>query len=141
MSAPDMNRGLSSNFWWLRSANPVWFTKECVMCTEKHVLVKKILTNELNMGLPLQVWVKKIAHGVETYGISRKEKFQALQSVKKVMLTSGAWKNPSLDFLEKGANVNSASYCHLLHQNSPYLFNDPHIYRKWIIIHGIEIGW
>ena len=30
----------------------------------------------------------------------------------------------TFDFLEKGATVNSASYCQLLRQYSPYLFND-----------------
>ena len=29
---PDLNRGLSSNFWLLTSANYVEFTEECVMC-------------------------------------------------------------------------------------------------------------
>ena len=36
-----LNRGLSSNFRWLRSANHVKFTEKCVMCKGKHVLVKK----------------------------------------------------------------------------------------------------
>ena len=31
------------------------FTEECVMCMEKNALVKKMLTNGLNMGLPLQI--------------------------------------------------------------------------------------
>ena len=31
------------SFYWLRSTNHVKFTKECLMCTEKHVLVKKYL--------------------------------------------------------------------------------------------------
>ena len=38
------------NFWWLRSVNYMKF-KECVMCTEKHVLVQKMFTDGLNMGL------------------------------------------------------------------------------------------
>ena len=33
----------------------------------------------------------------------------------------------TIDFFEKGAAVNSASYCQLLKQNSPYLLNDPRI--------------
>ena len=40
-SAPGLNRVLSSNFWWLKSAKHVKFTEECVICTEKHVLVKE----------------------------------------------------------------------------------------------------
>ena len=35
----------------------------------------------------------------------------------------------TIDFFEKGASVNSASYCQLLRQNSPYLLNDLHIYK------------
>ena len=33
----------------------------------------------------------------------------------------------AIDFLEKGATVNSVSDCQLLKENSPYLLNDPHI--------------
>ena len=40
-SASGLNRSISSNFLWLRSANHVKFTEECVMCRKKHVLVKK----------------------------------------------------------------------------------------------------
>ena len=29
----DLNSGLSSNFWWLRSAKHVKFAEECMMCT------------------------------------------------------------------------------------------------------------
>ena len=47
-NAPDLNRGLSSNFWWLRSANHVKFTEERVLCTENHVLAKKNFTNWLD---------------------------------------------------------------------------------------------
>ena len=39
-SAPTLNRGLSSDFWWLRSANHVKFT-ECMMHMEEHVLEEK----------------------------------------------------------------------------------------------------
>ena len=35
--ASDLNRDLSSNFWWLRCENHVKLTEVCVMCTEKHV--------------------------------------------------------------------------------------------------------
>ena len=44
-TAPDMNRGLLSNFCWLTGANHVKFTEEYGMC---HVLDKGILTNSLN---------------------------------------------------------------------------------------------
>ena len=39
--ASGLNKVLSWNFWWLRSANSVKFTEECGMCIEKHVLVNK----------------------------------------------------------------------------------------------------
>ena len=40
-NAPDLNKGLSSNFWWLKIADHVKFTEECAMCMENHVLVIK----------------------------------------------------------------------------------------------------
>ena len=63
-TAPGLNRSLSLNLYWLRSANHVKFT--CVMYREKQVLVKIIFTNWLNMGLPLQTQIKKTIDGVET---------------------------------------------------------------------------
>ena len=39
----------------------------------------------------------------------------------------GHGKTHIFDFLEKGATVNSPSYCQLLRQNSPCLLNDPRI--------------
>ena len=52
------NKGLLSSFWWLKSANHLKFTGECVMCMEKHDLVKKMFTNGLNMSLSLQTQVE-----------------------------------------------------------------------------------
>ena len=49
------------------------FTEECVMCMEKHVLVKKIFTNRLNIGLARQAWVKKKIHRRETWWLSDQE--------------------------------------------------------------------
>ena len=46
------------------------FTKEYVMCMGKHILIQKLFTNELNMGLPLQ----KTTHREETYWLSGREK-------------------------------------------------------------------
>ena len=45
---PGLNSTLLSIFWWLRSTNHLKFT-EWVMCTEKHVLVQKMFTNQLNV--------------------------------------------------------------------------------------------
>ena len=50
-NAPTLNRGLSSNFWWMRSANHVKFTEECVMC--EAYFSKKMFIHGLNIGLPL----------------------------------------------------------------------------------------
>ena len=50
-SDPGLNRGLLSNFWLLRSENHVKFKAECGMFMMKHVLVKDIFTNGLNIGL------------------------------------------------------------------------------------------
>ena len=44
------------------------------MSREKNILDKKILRNGLDMGLPLQTWVKKTVYGMETCRISGKEK-------------------------------------------------------------------
>ena len=44
-SDPSLNRGASLNFWWLKNSKYMKFTEDCVMCTEKHVLVKKMFTN------------------------------------------------------------------------------------------------
>ena len=43
---------LLSNYWCLRCANQVKFTDECIMYTEKYVLVKKMFTNGLDIDLP-----------------------------------------------------------------------------------------
>ena len=55
--SPSLNRDLSSKFFWLRSANYVKFTEECVTCMERNVICKKIFLNGLNMSFPLQVCV------------------------------------------------------------------------------------
>ena len=48
--------------------------KGCMMYTMKHVLVKRILINGLNMRLLLWVWIKKKVQGVETHWLSDKKK-------------------------------------------------------------------
>ena len=40
------------------------FIEECVMCIEKHVLYRKMLTNGQKIGLPLQARVEKTVHGI-----------------------------------------------------------------------------
>ena len=38
--ALDLNRGLSSNFCWLKSANDEKFAEKCVICMKENFLVK-----------------------------------------------------------------------------------------------------
>ena len=59
-------------------------------------------------------------------------KFSAKWSEKKVMLTVFFWheKTITIDFLENGAIVKSASYCQHLRQNSSHLLNDPYLKVK-----------
>ena len=69
-----------------------------------------MFTNGLNFGLPLRDWFEKAVHGMETHRLFGKEKVP--RSVNKVLLTVfNGKKGPiMIDFLEKGAAVNSASY-------------------------------
>ena len=83
---PGLCRGLSSNFWLLRSTNHVKIAEECMMCTEKHIFVKKIFTNLLSTVLLLRAPTEKTVHGTETPGLFNSKKFGAECSVKKVML-------------------------------------------------------
>ena len=84
------------------------FTEEFMMCTEKHVLIKKCL----QLGW---IWFghyepdSKRQSMEEKQRLSGKEKFQAQQSVKKVILTVFCDMKESMiiDFFEKGATVNN----------------------------------
>ena len=82
-----LNRGLSSNIWWPRSANDIIFTEQCTVHTKKHILLKKLFTNGVNIGLPLQVWVKKQSMECKHTNSLVKKKFWAQWSVKKMMQT------------------------------------------------------
>ena len=76
-----------------------------------------MFTNGLNVGFLLRAQIKQSVHWVETHCFTGN--FLAQWSVKKLMLTV-FWdiKGPfiTIDFLEKGATVNSASYCQILRQ-------------------------
>ena len=72
-STSGLNRVLPSNFWWLRSANHVKFTENCVISTYMYVLVKKMFTNGLNIGLILWAFVKNTVHRVEAHWLFGKE--------------------------------------------------------------------
>ena len=111
-STPGLNRSLSSNFWWLKRANHVTFTEECVMCLEKNVFVKKCL----QMGFAVVSRTRKASNG--KYWLSSKEKLITQRSEKKAMLTV-FWniKGPiTVDFLEKRATFNSTPYYQILRQ-------------------------
>ena len=100
------------------------------MFTEKYVLVKEMLTNRLNTGLQLRVWVEKSIHEVETHWLSGKEKVlgEAVSTEDHAISISWDMKGPiTIEFLEKGATVKSAFSCQLLRQNYCYLLNDPGI--------------
>ena len=91
----------------LRNSNNEKFTEECVICTEKHVLVKKNVYKWLNISLPLGALVKKTVYKIETYWLSSKEKILGIVVIKKVMLIVN-WdvKGPTnIDFLKKEATV------------------------------------
>ena len=103
-SAPGLNRGLSWKFWWLKNANQGKFTD---MYGEAW-FNKKNFTNRLSMDSRQRVSVKKRVKGVETLCLSDNEKFRVQWSEKKVMLTVMK-SSITIDFIEKGATVNSAS--------------------------------
>ena len=81
-------------------------------------LDQKIFTNRLNMGLPLQAWVKKQSIESKLTDSPVKKKFWSQQSIKKVMLTVFLdIKVPiTNDFFEKSATVNAALHCQFLQQ-------------------------
>ena len=68
--------------------------------------------NWLNIDLPLQAWVEKTVHGMETHWLSSKEKVPGAAVSKEshaVSLLEHERTHPP-DFLEKGTTVNSALY-------------------------------
>ena len=94
-NASGLNKSLPLHFWRLRIANYIKFTEECVMYTEKHVLVKQYF------------WVERTYHRVETQCLVKK-KFWAQWSAMKVTPTVFFWdmKRPiTTDSLAKGSNV------------------------------------
>ena len=92
------------------------------MCIEKHVLqtmsqtntlvtmpwklfpnivIKKMFTNRLNMGLILWAWIKKTVNGVETHKLSRKKVWCAVVSKEDNAEYSGTLKVTLLNFLKE----------------------------------------
>ena len=111
--------------WWLKSTNHVKLIEECVMCTDKHVLAKKLFIKELNMNLPQESKVEKRVYGSGNT-LSSKEKVPG-SSVSKEGRADSLWEHKKIHYnrftlkkKKKGANVNSASDCQLIEQNLPY---------------------
>ena len=90
-SAPGLKRVLSSKFVGAEKCKP----GECLM----YVWILKVFTNGVKICLPLQDWVEKTVHWVETDSLVKK-KFQVKWQVKEGHARSYHY------FLEKGATVN-----------------------------------
>ena len=58
-SAPGLNSGQASNFWWLKSSNHVKFSEEYGMWMAKHFLGKRKSPNGLNMDLATESLIQK----------------------------------------------------------------------------------
>ena len=122
---------LSRNFRCLRSANHMKFTEECVMRSEKNLLVKKCLQKD-------RTWVCHYKPESKIQSMEWKhtnspiiKTYRTQQSVKNEMLLL-FWDMKGhirIGFLEKGATVLSASYWQILRQNSLYLMKDPSVNR------------
>ena len=84
-------------------------------------------TNGLNIGLLLQACVKKTVDSHNIDWLSGKEKVPGAAVSKEGHAYSllGNEGPTTIDFLEKGATVNSASYCQVIRKTLPYLLNDP----------------
>ena len=121
-STVGLNRGLSWNIWWIRSANHVKFPE--VLCVQKSMFqlryVYKWTEHKFDtMNLTL--------HEMETHGLSSKEKVANKGGHADSHL--GHERTHHYWFPWKGATVNGTSYC----QNSFYLLNDPHICWRHLI--------
>ena len=72
-STLGFNRGFVIRFLMVEECNLCEiYRRMCDMYREAS-LDQKMFTNGLNVGLPLQAWVKKTVHGVETWWLSSKE--------------------------------------------------------------------
>ena len=120
----------------------MWNFHKNVWCVWREVCFRqKLFTNGLNMGLLLWARVKKIVYGVKTHWLSGKEKVPGIVVSKEGHAVTIFWdmKEPiTIDFLENDASINSACYCQLFWQNSPYLLNSPCIS---IIVKSLSFRW
>ena len=107
--ASGLNRGLSTNFWCLRSANHVKFTKQCVICMEKHVLVKKKVYSWVKYGFATMRLSQKDSLSCGNTLTLHKEKVLGPVVSKEGHADSLLKELITIDFLEK-----QFSYCQLL---------------------------
>ena len=122
----DLNRGLSSDFWSLRNANQVKFTEECIC---KGEACFRQIYNWNKHGLALNNLSQKDYRWKYSDTLVKKE-FRSAWSIRKATLTVFWYIKGSIiiDFIVKGATVNSAYYCQLLRKKLHYLLNDPRVY-------------
>ena len=108
---------------------------------------QKIFTIGLNIGLPLQTWIEKTVHGVETHWLATKEKVPGAavcnndaEGLLGYERTHDYW------FLWKRCNCNE--HFLLPRQNSSYLLNDSCIsqaflkemkYRVWYFYKALQL--
>ena len=52
------------------------------MSKEKHILIRKIITNGLNMDLPVRAWEETFGHAVEAHKPFGKEKIPSREGSK-----------------------------------------------------------
>ena len=117
------------------------YRRMCNIYGESCFSIKKKFTNELKIVLPLQAWVEKTAHKVETHWFFIKEEVRVQWSIKNVMsiVFCDLKVLIIIDFLGKGVTVNNALYW--LRQNSPYLLNDLGVYVYDIHILQVKSIW
>ena len=107
------------------------------MCFAYHhlyVFVQKLFTNGLRMGFPIWAKVKKTVHGVGTHWLSCHEKVLRA-AVRKEGHADSLVEHKrciTIDFIEKVATVNTASYCQLLRQYFTLFIEWPSYIQMWI---------
>ena len=131
---PNLKRVLSSIFLMAEKFKLWESIEECVMCIENHVLVKKNLQIGY-IGLPLKAWVKRSME--RKHWLTGKEKLLGATATKYVIsaVFCDMKRVVTIDLHEKGAIVNSASYCQFQRQNSPYSLNETPLIYIYIYIY------
>ena len=109
-------------------------TGVCVMCTEKHVLIKKGVTNGLNKNLILE----ETDHGLETHWLSAKEKILGTEVSKEGQADNILKHERPHHYWLLWKRCNH-KWCfllqHTLSNMSSYLLNDPFITTLNLTLH------